>query len=64
VEDDGVGFDPATVPAGRFGLVGMSERARLLGGALTVESTPGGGTAIDVTVPLRDGASAPERERP
>jgi two-component system NarL family sensor kinase len=53
VEDDGAGFDPAAVPTGRFGLVGMSERARLLGGALTVETAPGAGTTIDVTVPAR-----------
>jgi two-component system NarL family sensor kinase len=52
VEDDGSGFDPAAVPAGRFGLIGMRERTRLLGGALTVESSPGGGTAVDVVVPL------------
>jgi two-component system, NarL family, sensor kinase len=61
VEDDGVGFDPARVPAGRFGLVGMNERARLLGGTLRVESTPGAGTTIDVEVPL---GNAPPVERP
>lgn len=53
VEDDGTGFDPGAVPAGRFGLIGMRERARLLGGTLTVESSPRGGTAVDVVVPLR-----------
>ena len=51
VEDDGAGFDPAAVPSGRFGLVGMSERARLLGGTLRLESSPGGGTVVDVTIP-------------
>jgi two-component system NarL family sensor kinase len=51
VEDDGTGFDPAEVPSGRFGLVGMSERARLLGGTLRLESSPDGGTVVEVTVP-------------
>ncbi|HEX5574721.1 MAG TPA: GAF domain-containing sensor histidine kinase [Gemmatimonadales bacterium] len=51
VEDDGIGFDPAAVPSGRFGLVGMSERARLLGGTLRLESSPAGGTVVEVTVP-------------
>jgi len=52
VDDDGVGFDPAGVPADRFGLIGMRERARLLGGVLIVESAPDAGTAIDVSVPI------------
>jgi two-component system, NarL family, sensor kinase len=52
IEDDGIGFDPASVQQDRFGLIGMSERARLLGGTLTVESTPPRGTAIDIIVPL------------
>jgi signal transduction histidine kinase len=52
VEDDGVGFDPATVDRARLGLVGMRERVALVDGSLTVESTPGGGTTLRVTVPL------------
>ena len=52
VEDDGTGFEPAEVPSDRFGLVGMRERAKLLGGSLTVESAPEGGTAIEVRVPI------------
>jgi len=52
VEDDGAGFDPAEVAADRFGLVGMRERARLLGGTLSIESAPDAGTAIDVAVPV------------
>jgi two-component system NarL family sensor kinase len=51
VEDDGDGFDPTVVAGDRFGLVGMQERARLLGGVLSVESAPGVGTAIVVRVP-------------
>jgi len=49
VEDDGVGFDGTSV-AGRggtgIGLASMTERARLVGGRLHVESSPGGGTRV------------------
>jgi two-component system NarL family sensor kinase len=53
VEDDGVGFDPAAVGQGRFGIVGMNERARLLGGTLWLDSAPGEGTVIEVRAPVR-----------
>jgi two-component system NarL family sensor kinase len=53
IEDDGHGFEPdAAIAADRFGLVGLRERARLLGGTLTIESAPGTGTRIVVAVPL------------
>lgn len=52
IEDDGRGFDPTQVPGHRHGLVGMRERIDLVGGSLRVESEPGGGTRIEVTVPL------------
>lgn len=52
IEDDGNGFNPARVPEGRFGLIGMSERAKLLGGRLRVESEPAEGTRIEAEVPL------------
>ncbi len=52
VRDWGVGFDPESVDQGRFGLEGMRERARLLGGNLAVESEPGKGTCIRVTLPI------------
>jgi two-component system NarL family sensor kinase len=63
VEDDGDGFDPPAVAGDRFGLVGMRERARLLGGRLVVESAPGAGTAIDVRVPIGVRQSRPLTDR-
>ncbi|MCI0648101.1 MAG: GAF domain-containing sensor histidine kinase [Chloroflexi bacterium] len=52
IEDDGRGFDPSQVARHRYGLVGLSERARLLGGRLRLESSPGEGTRLEVTVSL------------
>jgi signal transduction histidine kinase len=57
VEDDGRGFDAAAVSAAadgqrRLGLLGMAERAALVTGVLEVESAPGNGTTIYLTVPL------------
>jgi two-component system NarL family sensor kinase len=52
IQDDGLGFDPTQVPPGRFGLVGLSERAKLLGGALELQSEPGQGTRLEVRIPL------------
>ena len=52
VEDDGVGFDLREVAdGGRLGLVGMRERAEMLGGKLTVETAPGAGTTVMLEVP-------------
>jgi two-component system sensor kinase len=54
VEDDGTGFDvPAAGQHRSLGLTGMQERARLVGGRLTVESAVGAGTTIVVEVPIR-----------
>ncbi len=53
VWDNGQGFEPEQVPKGRYGLIGMNERARLLGGTLCLESSPGNGACIEVTVPLK-----------
>ncbi|MEE9616749.1 MAG: PAS domain S-box protein, partial [Anaerolineae bacterium] len=57
VTDDGCGFDAATVlrtglAEGHFGLVGLQERATLLGGKARIESAPGKGTRIAVELPL------------
>jgi two-component system sensor histidine kinase UhpB len=55
VRDDGQGFDLAAPPSetsgAGLGLEGMSERARLVGGALDVRSSPGGGTSVTLRVP-------------
>lgn len=52
VEDDGRGFSLADVGPERLGLVGMRERVTLLGGRLTVRSSPGGGTSLRAEVPI------------
>jgi signal transduction histidine kinase len=56
VTDDGRGFDQTAAPgaeAGHFGLQGMRERAAALG-TITIESSPGGGTTVEVGVPRKD----------
>jgi signal transduction histidine kinase len=52
VEDDGLGFDPAEVREGGFGLEGMRERVGLLDGRLQVESGEGVGTTLVAEVPI------------
>jgi signal transduction histidine kinase len=60
VSDNGRGFDPARVMAaeadvgvegGHFGLRGIQDRVDMLGGTLAVDSTPGQGTVLRVSVP-------------
>ncbi|MFF3374062.1 sensor histidine kinase [Streptomyces sp. NPDC002680] len=50
VTDDGRGFAPATAATG-FGLVGMRERVQLVAGQVEIDSGPGAGTRLTVTVP-------------
>jgi signal transduction histidine kinase len=50
VRDDGDGYDPSARTAG-FGLLGMHERAQLLGGALDIATRPGHGTTVTATLP-------------
>jgi signal transduction histidine kinase len=57
VEDEGPGFDPDAVNArydqrGSLGLVNMKDRARLLDGNLSIDSSPGHGTRIVLVVPF------------
>ncbi len=54
VHDDGIGFDPATPrPRPSLGLESMRERVLLVDGRLHIESSPGQGTTVLVTVPLK-----------
>jgi len=56
IEDDGEGFDTDRLPERRFGLIGINERAKLLGGSLELCSVPGEGTTLRVTISLKAGA--------
>lgn len=59
VQDDGRGFAPSPAngriesPPGHYGLTGMRERAEEIGGVLEIESAPGAGTTVRLTVPAR-----------
>lgn len=53
VEDDGIGFDVSQRPRkGHYGLQIMQERAKSVGGLMTVRSAPGEGTVVEVEIPL------------
>ena len=62
VEDRGVGFKPEDVGESRFGLAGIRERARLLGGKASIESKVGVGTRVVVDLPIV--LRKPEYEQP
>ncbi len=52
IRDWGVGFDLKQVREGSFGLQGIRERARLLGGSATIHAVPGDGTTLSIELPL------------
>lgn len=63
IEDDGVGFDPKGIvndPGSLrgVGLLGMQERLEIVGGHLRIESEPGSGTHVVMTVPVNAAATA------
>jgi signal transduction histidine kinase len=64
VGDDGVGFDSAARGDGGLGLISMRERLALVGGRIVIDARPGGGTRIDVCVPLREPEAAPDPAAP
>ncbi len=59
ISDSGSGFEVVHAQAGKgLGLISMQERAHLVNGSFAIESAPGGGTRIMVSVPVAGGASA------
>jgi len=63
ISDNGQGFEQEKTVGpgeGHFGLLGISERAKRLGAELSVNSEPGKGTTVRVSVPLEPNASAPD----
>jgi signal transduction histidine kinase len=60
IEDCGRGFDlgAALKAPHSSGLVGMEERVTLLGGRMTIESSPGAGTTVNAELPLDKGMAA------
>ncbi|HEY7067316.1 MAG TPA: sensor histidine kinase [Chloroflexota bacterium] len=53
VEDNGGGFTPGQAKPGHYGLVGMQERAQLIGGRLEVQGRPGKGARVALHQPLQ-----------
>jgi len=60
ITDDGQGFDVDAITPGRYGLIGLNERAKLLGGAATIASAPGKGARLRVVAPLGAGVETVE----
>ena len=52
VQDDGQGFSPDVIPSGHYGLLGIRERMRLLGGSIKIQSSKGSGTRLEMRFPL------------
>lgn len=52
IDDDGRGFDPALARPGHYGLIGMIEQARMIEGAIDIDSAPGAGARVTLRAPL------------
>jgi len=66
IGDDGCGFDAAAAMGANgdgVGLIGMRERAELVGGTLAVESRPGGGSRVKLTIPAKREESLAKEEQ-
>ncbi len=62
IQDDGCGFHPRPLPERKgerhMGLISMTERAEMVNGTLRVESMPGHGTTIHITIPIQESVPA------
>lgn len=63
ITDNGIGLQAGAAKPGSFGLIGIEERIRMLGGTFSMTSTPGQGTTIRVTVPVGEQDSQLDSER-
>jgi NarL family two-component system sensor histidine kinase YdfH len=54
LKDYGKGFDPENIPAGHYGILGIRERIRLVGGQLEITSSSQSGTTLIFTIPVND----------
>ena len=52
VQDNGIGFDPENIPAGHYGIIGMRERIHSVNGKLSIVSTSGNGTLVEMKIPF------------
>ena len=64
VRDWGIGFDLDSVAEGHFGLEGIRQRVRLLGGRLKIDTQPGAGTLVEVVIPVVERQGGPELGSP
>jgi len=52
IQDDGQGFDAASIPSGHYGILGIKERVRLVNGTFDIQSGNGKGTILKIEMPL------------
>jgi NarL family two-component system sensor histidine kinase YdfH len=52
IQDDGRGFDAASIPSGHYGILGIKERVRLVNGSFEIQSKNGKGTTLRIDMPL------------
>jgi len=52
IQDDGQGFDAASIPSGHYGILGIKERILLVNGSFEIQSKIGEGTTLKIEIPL------------